>query len=40
MRRKTRKDLDADVLAWGVIGAIFGGVSLGLWATLLWSGIH
>jgi hypothetical protein len=37
MEQDARKHLDEDVLAWAVIGAIFGGVTLALWGTLVWN---
>jgi hypothetical protein len=40
MRHHTRKSLDDDVLAWLVIGAIFGGVMLALWGMLIWQSLH
>jgi hypothetical protein len=36
MSNDTRNDIDDDVLAWVVIGAVFGGVTLALWGVLLW----
>lgn len=39
-RNDTRKYVEDDVLAWVVIGMVFGGVTLALWAILLWQSMH
>jgi hypothetical protein len=36
---QARKSIESDVLAWLVIGAIFGSVMLALWGMLLWQGL-
>jgi hypothetical protein len=40
MKNDTRNDVDDDVAAWAVIGAIAGGVTLLLWGVLLWQSIQ
>ena len=35
-----RNDVDDDVLAWVVIGMVFGGVTLALWGALLLQSIQ
>jgi hypothetical protein len=37
--KQTRRHIDEDVFSWVVIGLIFGGVNLALWATVLWQAI-
>jgi hypothetical protein len=39
MSNNERKDVD-DVLAWTVIGLIYGAVMLCLWGTLFWQSTH
>jgi hypothetical protein len=38
--KQTHWHLEKDVFAWVVIGLIFGGVNLALWASVLWQAIH
>jgi hypothetical protein len=40
MSNDTRHDVDDDVLAWAVIGAVTGGVTLAVWGVLLWQSIQ
>jgi hypothetical protein len=40
MSPQTRRNIEGDILAWLVIGAIFGSVMLALWGIPVWQGLH